>query len=852
MERCVIWYFPRRLPNVFSTSSLASEWIVKLKAWLIVALVLSGCAKEEQKPYIFLPQVLNLQGEDLEVRRAQQCQGVNIALDDANLTPENFRSVFNCANYDRTLEPLSSLVNNQEFPDFVSHLNVILRSDSSRSLKDTLQDWLEAGPEGTSRADRLLPTLASIIKNPAFQEGLPVMSRMLSGGAEIWDRVLPSLANLVFQERYPNNLEDIGQLFGSSCEKTNTARTIKDWAAFLQSDLGDQKVALRGLEFLDSIRDLGAPAGSRSIPEFLDRANESGVFVSMLRVTGNARGEKLSEKLNSQADEEEKKSGKSLNPEQRRLKAKRALFTPGKDGKQAPITQLAGLVNEFQNPHPDFVPALERWFSDNGPKLMERLSEYVFGAKLQPGLSDINLGDYLGEYADEKEIDTTDDVNADEFVEFLGKALQDAKLATWLGPVLEEINGPRLGVRNAALLSASPLAARLANFYAQPAMAAFGRTLIPAGKTASLSSSIRKFANSYRDKLSLEFEGKMGTGADHLLAVWWKVSKETLGENVVANFALELVQNLIKEVAKDFGKNGRTISEWYYFSPYSDPGSMETLLGYGVVQLNALDSYYKHREYLLGELAEEIFPDENDRRAFRLLVEQVPNIWLYFKSGTSRAGNDLTRALAEKDRGTLIRGYVSLIADAYRTGLIEKGVQLVDAYLRFFPESAPAANAEDPSVAEIRVDAKATEAMTRVLRLLLAPEVGKDYETSTLSRLLIPFGELVNSAESRAQTGKFVLAGAKELGTASEEQLNKFFGSFETTSDAKLRERHDSLRSIAETLRDGRFPKMVRQLNIFLHDNALKPALDFLARKIDDGGLKNILLFLRRVLGFKG
>jgi hypothetical protein len=216
----------------------------------------------------------------------------------------------------------------------------------------------------------------------------------------------------------------------------------------------------------------------------------------------------------------------------------------------------------------------------------------------------------------------------------------------------------------------------------------------------------------------------------------------------------------------------------------------------------------------------------------------------------ARSGNDLTRALASKDRGYLIRNYVSLLVAAYRTGWIRDGVRLIEAYQAQFP---PAKTAEvSDSLEDRRKVSKGADALKRLMRSLFEPDRKGDYATSTLGRVLAPVSALV-APERREETEHFLLVSADELLRTPNEKINDFLGGFSgIDNEDPVLSRQETLRAVADLLRDPVFPEVVGELNGFFQDEAVQPALEFLAKKIDDGSLQEVLLFLRRLLGFRG
>lgn len=844
--------------------------MAKWRALILAGIVLTGCSKgQSADPVVFLPRQVSADGVDLEKQRQENCHGRNVNLSgetDELLTSENFRAVFACANYDRTLSPLEPLFTNEQFPAFLKNINVIIDSNNtSRDIKETLRDWLEIDEAGSSRGERLLPVLASVIKNPSFQDALPLLSSILSAGQGIWESLLPSLADVLYQERFPDNFDDIFTLFesadaGVSAEK-NYSKTVKEAARFLQKKINGESVALRTLELADDLRKLKMK--NTSIQEYLDQMNEKGVFVSLFLESGAVRGEQIDPKLNAEKEPGDDEDGLVLTPEQRRVRNYKKLFARGPNGEVPPIMELIGLVDEFQKAHPDFIPALGRWFAANGTrsKLTDSLTQYVVRGQIASGLPEhFNISSYLGDYADEKEIDTDEPMTEEEFVSFLKTALGDAKFSDWIDPILVEINEAQIGKKNAKILAGSSLLAKVKGIYGASAVSEAGRAVYANGAPKSLNVAIRRFSNSQLE-YSVALNGKTSRVQDHLLDAWWEAASEALGESVIVDFAFPLVQSLVTKITTDFKSNGKTISEWYFSSPYVDPSTVEMISSYAFRDLGMMEKYHKHRDYLINDLADEIFKggfvsaqeDANNKRAYRALVAQVPNIWLYWRSGMSRSGNDLTRAMASKDKGYLIKNYVAILVSAYQTGFAEKAVDLLSAYQNSFSGAFDSANVSD-ELEDRRKVSLGADALKRVLRSLFRPESAKNYETSTLGRLLVPLSSLVSDAK-RAETERFLLTSAGEVLATPEEKINDFFRDFGKNAkpaNANLGSRRETLRSVSDVMRKDKLPTMVRQMNSFFQDNAIRPALNYLAEKIDDGTLKSVLLFLRRVLGFRG
>lgn len=826
----------------------------------VLALLLTACGKPEANPTIFLPTVLGPEGSDLSALHAKYCTGVNFDLNQDFLTEENFYSIFNCANYDRSLEDLRPLFTHRQFPDFLRNMNTILRSNETKDLKETLKSWLAEGPEGTSRIDRLLPILARIIKNASFQQALPVINNILMAGEQVWNELLPQLADVIWQPRFEDNISDMMTLFRSSPsearrEKKDHAKFVKDWARFLKKDVDGKTVSRRAIELADGIRDIELPGTSLSA--VLDHMNVKSVFVSLYQHNGKVRGEVINPKLNADPEPDELVQGLNLTPEERQERARRKLFARGPNGEQAPIVQLAAMIAELHKPHQNFLPSVSRWFAANGPKLSNGLSDYVTKALIRTNLTKVNLESFLTEFAQKDGGSVSRQVTAEEFVAFLATAIVSEDYSRWTETSLHAANREQFGEKNARLISRSALKADVLEIYKKPEVSNFGSTIIPPGKRLALVNAIKRFSNLHRsDKLKLEFRGKTQNLELHLIDIWLSAAQESLGESVVVDFVIQLAQTLFSDFANEFANKNQTLAEWYFASPYGSPSSTESIAGYAFKELDLMPKYEEHKEYLKGELANELFPGDagaDDRRAFRLLVDQIPNIWLYIKSGMARSGTDLNRALALPDQGFLSRNYVALIAKASETGWIKRGVRLLEAMHEHFPAKNVAPEPPTDLLEEARRVKKGVSALERVMSSLLEPEVTGDYETSTLRRLLKPLGVIVSPAR-RDDTERFLLTAADDLLSTPDKKINDFFDDLSKESggddQAAQVKRRETMRSVAELLKRENFPDVVRQLSRFFQDDAIKPALDFLARKIDDGTLPRVLLFIRRVLGF--
>ena len=831
--------------------------VVKALPILWLGLAITACSPPaEEGPVVFLPKVQNPLGANAEELRSLLCSPDKIQFRDGLLTDENIRNIFQCANYDKSLDGLSGLILNKEFPQFLEHLNSVLGSEATGDLNKTLRDWLEAGADGKSKVDRLLPTLSSLIKNPVFQEALPLVHNILRDGENIWREILPSLADLVHTERFPHTFDDLSALFSSigdpkkeKAENKNFAKRVKLWAKFLVAPIAEKTVIANILELGDELDNLKLP--QTTLPEYLDQMNVKGVFVSFYLESGLYRGERMDPKLNADPDQEEQESGVILTPEQRRQKAYRALF---KGGANAPIVQLAGIVEEFNKPHPNFLPSLGRWFSGNGERITNGLFDYIANILIRGAIPKVNIETYLTEAAEKKFGGTNGRIKPEDFEAFLNESFQSPNYDLWLSQSLFRANQEFFGRNNARFLERSMLKQKVLELYKLPALTDFAKTLFTGGRPLPLSSAIKRFSNLHRsDKLLIKWNEKEASLEAHMNDVWLASAKDSIGESVVINYGLKLVQTFFTEFANGFGDKNISISKWYYQSAYGDPSSTESIAGYLFKELSLLDIWSRNKDYLKNEFAVEVFADADDLRAFRYLVDQVPNIWLYIRSGMMRSGNDLTRILSERDTGYLIKNYVDLISTVTANGMLARGVPIYEAYLNLETQEGLTTVSEPvtDSIADRRRIAKGTDALRRVMNVLLEPETEGDYNSTIGHKLLKPFVAMVKK-ERRQGTERFVHKVSEEIINTPDDTLNRFYREMSAQDGKSKGTDAATLKTVADLLRHKDFPAVIGHLRKFFDDEAVRPALKFLSEKIDDGTLDKILLFIRRILGLKG
>lgn len=827
---------------------------------LACASALSACSKEQGAPKIFLPRLISADGQDLQKLKNASCgDGSHIDLRDNVVTPENFRAIFRCANYDKKLNALQPLVESRYFPELVDSVNRMLKAENSEGLKKTLDGWLKDGPDGTSRADRLLPFLADMIKNPSFEAFLPVLDAILQAGQNLWSDLLPGLANVIYTERFPFNMEDAMEIVSSfggekpaANEQKDYAKTIKAMAAFMQSDVDGKSASMRMLELADGLNGIKLP--ENSLYKFIEHMLEKGTLEVYFNHGGFVRGEVVDARLNAQPDPAGQAcEGLNETPEQRQECAHMRMFQRAANGGDAPLTQLAGLIAELQKSHPEMLPDLAKWFGQNSSRLGSGLHGFVIRQQVVGALGRLTLDAYLKAYGTKQGLTPATPLNADQFVELVAKGFADPAFLTHLEGAIVKVNRATLGDRNARLATpfVPAFAAEIAAVYAAKEISAYARTLFSEAKpTLTLMQASTFFANKNLG-IQVELDGGTKSVSTHLSNRWWNLVNTSLGEEVVVKFALGLIKNILDEMAAAFTNKGQTLAEWYYTSPYGNPATTEMILALAIDYADIINRYKTHREWLRTEWVEEVFAGDDDKRAARLLIDQVPNIVLYIRSGMSRSGADLTRALGTDKDGYLVKSYVNLVVQVTETGWLRKGVRLIEAWQNR-PDKGERGKAFTLSdeIPERRKYKKGIEATHRLLRSLIQPEREGDYSTSTLGRIITPLSAIVGDAR-RGDTEHFLTVSAKQLQGLSDKQINDFFNNQgKSSTPGTAGERTETFRAAADLLRDPNFPGIVRSLSGLFQEKAVQPALKFFQQNVDDGTLPNVLLLIRRIMGY--
>lgn len=848
-----------------------------IQRWLLVgaAILISftSCSKDQQDPQVFLPSIVGSDGTNLDARRAEICKPAEVELRENFLTQRNFQLIFACANYDKSLNDLAPLFQSEKFPQLISSVNLILKSKNTQGLKETLKDWFEGGEDGQNRLDRLLPIVAKVVKNPSFQDFLPVLDTILQSGKSVWNDLLPGLADIIYNERFEETLGDAIDALQSFGPRKHSDESDKDYATgirqfanFLRADIDGKTASLYTLELLHDIENI--QLGDANFYEYFHKMLGRGGISLYFLNSSASRGEVVDPKLNESPDSADVAcAGLNETPEQRQECAYRRLFKRTKGGGDAPIVQLAGMIAELNQDHAEMIPSLAAWFADNGPRVSNALGKYVIRAKMLDAISsgarsELNIGKFLTGFARSNNINTETMVRAPELKEFLKQAFSSSAFAEWAVSSVTALNVVAYGEKNAQFLEGSSLAASVVALYNSPDILNFSSEIIPnepvidpvpEKNTLPLKTAITRFNSRHRQEgLQVDFGGKRQEVEKHLGDLWVEVVKEKLGEDVVMDYVIQTAQTLFTKLANEFRDKNQTLAEWYYSSAYGDPGTTEMIVGYATGELDILGMYYRNKEWLLTEFTEEAFTNDDDKRAFRTLVEQVPNMILYVRSGMARSGADLTRAMNVGEDKYLVKNYLKMLTEGVRTGWIRKGARLIEAYHRNVSKGVRERSPLSSDIKDEDAFKQGVEAIERIVRSLVEPERDGDYSTTTLSRVMVPLSSIV-SDQRRAETERFLLTSADEVLKLSDKEINDFFRDLNVEKpDGSKAERIETYRSVAEMLRNPNLPAVVSHLSALFQEKAVKPALDFFAHKIEDGSLPRVFVFIRRVLGFGG
>ncbi|OGQ33656.1 MAG: hypothetical protein A3F16_06400 [Deltaproteobacteria bacterium RIFCSPHIGHO2_12_FULL_43_9] len=158
---------------------------------LIIALGFTACSKQAEPPSI--KRFSNPKYQEDMTRRQQLCSQVTINPGRA-IAAEMRVTLFNCLNYDGSLNDLAPLIMDNELFD---SLNSVMSSGDSDTLRDVL------GSIDEEKIIQLLPFMAEILKRNVIPNIVPVVSKVVGDLSEngVLRPMLPSITSM-FQSAY--------------------------------------------------------------------------------------------------------------------------------------------------------------------------------------------------------------------------------------------------------------------------------------------------------------------------------------------------------------------------------------------------------------------------------------------------------------------------------------------------------------------------------------------------------------------------------------------------------------------------------------------------------------------------
>jgi hypothetical protein len=878
-------------------------------------LLLGACSKGQESVDVFMPR-LDISPEVASRRAALCTPDrLSLRSFDSNkgiLDSQEFRNFFDCANADGKFRGLEAMVHSPASPRFFSALmdsvNSLASNSASLSIRDRIQPWFQESQQGgESRIDRILPIIADVIKNSVFRRAMPLISSVMQEGGGVWTTFLPQFARFVYDPRYPTLWLDLRKLFNVRTAAPGTnhlAISTREFFAFLQKTNPDPTGAEKTnahqlLEILNELETIGPREGGMlSLWEY---AHNRDVFTTLYQTaSGGIRGEVSMPELNGGGA----MGGASPEQvEQNRKQKFEALFVGGATG--SPILSLVGLVATFNEPRPTFLPAISQWFAkiSNQERIHTGLVEFVAKRMVEDILNNLRVSRYLNDYVrsvlrnqvmvsrlneatgeratvacERRGLDCA--ISGEEFGIFLAEAFAHPSFEEWITRVVNEENGTRFRDRNAELLARHGGLVRdiIAIYKSDWARAYAGRLV---GQRIALRTAITNFSSQHLatdgpvfSYTAVANEPKQDSLYNHLISAWYRNLHAALGESIVIHEAFRVVALFFSEfiAAQERDPASPTLAQQLFRATYNDPSLMERVV-YEARRSRFLDNLDERLRWLKNDLGPEIFQNESDLNAFRSFVDQIPNILLYVESGMARSGNNLLRTLSERDRGYLIRSYVNLITQAHAKGLIAKGVSVWKNFMDFLEvrDERLKAGAEQYRATlsprelalererEARRISDGVDALKRVGRALFRPRVEGDWNTSMAGEMLTALQPLANARKS--ETESWLLHLAERTVAGSDEDIDavyRFFSpdgnnqrvDFESEADVALEAQFR--KDVADLIRHPRFPEVLVDLDRLFSDDAVQPALDFLAERIDRGEITRLLELARKLMGIEG
>lgn len=894
--------------------------------------LLAGCSRAPEQVQVFLPRIEEPAGPAAAERRAALCSPERMSFRFLEQGTERFhhtaefRQFFDCANYDGKYASLAPFIHNPASPAFVDALvdsmRVLATNPNAQNIREHLEPWFREDPATRqSRIDRILPVMADIIRNPIFQRGLPLLGDIAAEGRDVWATVLPGISRLVYDPSQPDLWQQLRKLFnvkrGLNSED-HLALTTREFFQFLEkqnpapsgTERSNARTILELMRELDEFR--AVPHGILSLIEYM---NNRDIFSTLYLEAGGAiRGETVLRGLNDANGD----SDEAIE----RTRAEKAASLLLSQNSPAPILGLAKVVREFNKPRPQFLSAIANWFSrpDTQTSLHRDLVAFVARRIVTDILREFRMAQHLEAFlrqgrggqvrqqiippgASEAREDVCTrrincEVTPEYFREYVRDALVSDDFSAALSGHIQQRAIARFTDTNAQMLLASGelVQKQITLLRAQETLDlaenSFRASLAPGRERAPLRQAINAFAAAYFADSGSNGNGNgNGNGNSNGAAasatpvvrlasrltpsvdLWLEEMRKSWAESIVVHEIFRVISLFLSEMVER-DRNGdasATIAQTFFRATYADPSLMERLVYEGKRSGVLLNLTAKLR-WAKEDLGPQIFEENpEDREAFNLLVDQIPAFITYVESGSLRYGNNVTRALSERDRGWLINTYVDLISEAYDRGWIERFLPVwrdFNSFMDLRENRAKAAatafraqlSAEQLAAEEwdeSRRLSDAVDALKQVLGMLFRARRPMDWNSSLGGEILVGLRPLV-SPERIVATEEFflVLASRTIRGTNQEiEAVWNFFSEhgdrYATMTREEITNDRSSRRDLADLIKHPAFPTVLIELDRLFKDRTVEPTLEFLAEKIESGELPRFLELARRLLGIR-
>src|SRR3989344_5549516 len=142
-----------------------------IACFMLALVALVGCSKGSEEVDVFLPRI----DDPHAARKNVLCapDKISLASFDRNkkfLETAEFRSFFDCANYDGKFAGIAPLVHSPASPRFLESLmdsvGSIANSGPAKNIKERIAPWFEEHRDSrVAKVDHMLPVIAKVIKH---------------------------------------------------------------------------------------------------------------------------------------------------------------------------------------------------------------------------------------------------------------------------------------------------------------------------------------------------------------------------------------------------------------------------------------------------------------------------------------------------------------------------------------------------------------------------------------------------------------------------------------------------------------------------------------------------------------